>query len=113
MASVQIQGLDPKFEEGSTIFVFMLKGRHYKPPLSRKRNRSGMPKVMWKILKSIKMQTSWWMDFGHPGNLQALGCIYGVPLGKRTSHFALMPLVGRVSTPSEPTMRKWAWMPVL
>lgn len=52
------------------------------------------------------------MDFGHPGNLQALGCIYGVPLGKRTSHSALMPLVGRVSTPSEPTMRKWTWMPV-
>lgn len=112
MNSVQIQRFYPKFEEYSIIFVFTFKGRDYKLPLFRNRNRSGMLKVMWKFLKSIKKQTSWWMGFRHPGNPQALGCIHGVPFGKRTSHFALMPLVGRVSTPTEPTMRKWAWMPV-
>ena len=34
--------IQPRFQEGSSIFVFMLKDRDYKPPLFRRRNRSGM-----------------------------------------------------------------------
>lgn len=34
--------IQPRFQEGSSIFVFTLKDRDYKPPLFRRRNRSGM-----------------------------------------------------------------------
>jgi len=62
-----------------------------------------MLKVLWKVLNSIEKQASWWMSLGHPGNLQAWGCIYDVLLEERKSHVALMTVVARVRTPSPGT----------
>lgn len=54
----------------------------------------------------MKEQASWWMGLGHPGHLQAPGCIHAVPFGERKSHFVLMTIVARVSTPRNPHERR-------
>lgn len=82
-------------------------------PLSRRRNRSGMLKVTWKVLKNIQKQAFWGMSIRHPGHLEEFGCIYDAPFGERKSHSVLRTIQGRVSTLSDPTKREQAWVPEL